>query len=312
MRSGRLSAVLVCIATSLVAAPAAQARSVTLTSPASGATTCTLKVKGQTASTTVPTRGAPRATLRMQINPHAAAGTYRVSLSCPPVRPVTARVRVSRSRAARRGVALGGAVRVTLGPKPSSVRPIAVPAKPSPGPAPSPAPPAGPVAGPNPKLPVIQHPDLSADAIAYADALWTDYWSAPTLQRFQNGECVALAAQMRWDIVVRAYKTAIAQWWMAGADGTVPGLYDWNAGTWDAHAASAGMEVGAEPRVGAIMVFHSSPTYLSPTGHVAYVNAVHADGSLTITEEHAPLLFVITQRELPAREMSGQDIDFIY
>jgi hypothetical protein len=306
MRSGRLSAILVCIATSLVAAPAAEARSVTLTSPASGATACTLKVKGQT--TTVPTRGAARATLRMQINPHAAAGTYRVSLTCRPVRSVTARVRVSRSRDARRGVALGGTVRVTLGPDPAAVRPIAVPAKPSPGP----APPAGPVAGPNPNLPVIQHPNLSADAIAYADALWTDHWSAPTLLRFQNGECVALAAQMRWDIVVRAYKTAIAQWWMAGAHGTVPGLYDWNAGTWDAHAASAGIEVGAEPRVGAIMVFHNSPTYVSATGHVAYVDAVHADGSLTITEEHAPLLFVITQRELPAREMSGQDIDFIY
>jgi hypothetical protein len=310
MRSRRLSAILVCAAFSLVAAPVAQARSVTLTSPTSGATRCTLKVKGQT--TTVPTRGAARATLRMKINPHAAAGTYRVSLSCPPVGPVTARVRVSRSRDARRGVALGGTVYVTLGPDPASARPTAVPTKPPPGSAPSPAPQAGPVAGPNPNLPVIQHPDLSADAIAYADALWTDHWSAPTLLRFQNGECVALAAQMRWDIVVRAYKTAIAQWWMAGAHGTVPGLYDWNAGTWDAHAAAAGMDVGAEPRVGAIMVFHNSPTYVSATGHVAYVNAVHADGSLTITEEHAPLLFVITQRELPAREMSGQDIDFIY
>ncbi len=92
----------------------------------------------------------------------------------------------------------------------------------------------------------------------------------------------------------------------AGAAGV-----SWDATFFDANAARAGIDVGATPRAGAAMVWHSSDFPAWP-GDVAYVNAVNPDGSLLITEAHAPTLWQIDQRVVPATEISGQDIDFIY
>ncbi len=42
------------------------------------------------------------------------------------------------------------------------------------------------------------------------------------------------------------------------------------------------------------------------------MNTVNPDGSLLITAEYAPTLWQVDQRVVPAAEISGQDIDFIY
>lgn len=52
-----------------------------------------------------------------------------------------------------------------------------------------------------------------------------------------------------------------------------------NAATWAVRAAAMGLPTGTTPRVGAAVV-----TKTAGAGHVAYVTAVHEDGSITVSE----------------------------
>jgi surface antigen len=52
-----------------------------------------------------------------------------------------------------------------------------------------------------------------------------------------------------------------------------------NASSWGYLAASYGLSVGTTPQVGAAVV-----TSTSGAGHVAYVEAVNGDGTITISE----------------------------
>ncbi len=64
-----------------------------------------------------------------------------------------------------------------------------------------------------------------------------------------------------------------------------------NADTWAARAAAQGIPTGSEPRVGAI----------GQQGmHVVYVEAVHGDGTVTISEMNWKGLYVISQRTVAA------------
>jgi hypothetical protein len=274
----------------LATAPAAQARAVTLSSAALGATSCTVTVNGERARQFV-VGNVATLNVRLGLDSHAASGLHEVELSCPPQRPVIRRVRVQRSRQARRGAALIRSARLSHSAEL----------------------PAGTVvAPPGPVLPAVEHPVLSAEAVAYADMLWATRWEGTYLPYFVGtGQCTELVAHKRPDIIARSVKVTIAKWKMGGGLGHVPAL-NWNATTWDANAAASGMDVGATPRAGAVMVYHYSPGFPVPSGHVAYVDAVHPDGSLSITEEHSPVLGQVRQRVVRAYEMSGKDIDFIY
>jgi surface antigen len=79
-----------------------------------------------------------------------------------------------------------------------------------------------------------------------------------------------------------------------------------NAWTWYQSAQTAGWQVGATPRVGSIMVTWESPTF----GHVAYVEAINADGSWVVSEMNYVGLGVIDQRVVRAGQV--RLIGFIY
>ncbi len=72
-----------------------------------------------------------------------------------------------------------------------------------------------------------------------------------------------------------------------------------NGGQWVARAAELGYATGTAPRAGAIA---------ETTGHVAYVEAVNGDGTITISEMNGPGGFgVVDTRTVPASQY-----DYIY
>ena len=80
-----------------------------------------------------------------------------------------------------------------------------------------------------------------------------------------------------------------------------------DAGFWYQNAAAAGYPVGARPRVGAIMV-----TWESYLGHVAYVEAVNADGSWTVSEMNFVAFGVIDKRTIKPGQLGSALVGFIY
>jgi surface antigen len=68
-------------------------------------------------------------------------------------------------------------------------------------------------------------------------------------------------------------------WWVASRR---PIPWTGNAWQWWGNARAFGLAEGSSPRPGAIMVMGISGS--SPQGHVAYVEAVNADGSFTVSE----------------------------
>ncbi len=69
-----------------------------------------------------------------------------------------------------------------------------------------------------------------------------------------------------------------------------------NANTWYARAASQGYSVGYTPRVGAVA--EATTGYM----HVAYVTAVHGDGTITVSEMNFRGWNVVSSRRVPANQ----------
>jgi LysM repeat protein len=80
-----------------------------------------------------------------------------------------------------------------------------------------------------------------------------------------------------------------------------------DAGWWYDNARAQGYSVGATPRVGAIMV-----TWESYLGHVAYVEAVNADGSWTVSEMNYVAFDVIDWRTIKPGQLGSRLVGFIY
>lgn len=68
-----------------------------------------------------------------------------------------------------------------------------------------------------------------------------------------------------------------------------------NANTWVSRASSQGYATGSTPRVGAVAYQPASSL-----GHVAYVEAVHNDGTVTVSEMNWRGLYVVTERRVAA------------
>lgn len=68
-----------------------------------------------------------------------------------------------------------------------------------------------------------------------------------------------------------------------------------NANTWVSRASSQGYGTGSTPRVGAVAYQPASSL-----GHVAYVEAVHNDGTVTVSEMNWRGLYVVTERRVAA------------
>lgn len=74
-----------------------------------------------------------------------------------------------------------------------------------------------------------------------------------------------------------------------------------NAAEWPAYARSYGYSVSNSPSAGSAIVFQQGLAGADPTyGHVAFVEAVNADGSLYISEMNVRGLNVISYRTIPA------------
>jgi CHAP domain len=337
-RAGRWAGTVLTVA---LAAPASAAAStsVRLSSNAHGSPTCSLSVDGAAVGQVSPD-GAARMLLGARVALTASPGRYRISFACARHAGQVVSVAVGAraphrshrdSRKPSAAASLLTGIRFTrvrdrtptpAQPTPPPHRPLPFTSNPQPPPSPTPPlllapnpqppPPPGanpPLPGPNPQLPVIQDPQIPAAVRTLAQSQWTP-WRPRYMNDFRNGQCTDIVAQLRPDIIDRAMLAMLARWDMAGSVGDYPNL-DWNATRWDANAASAGMAVAATPRAGSVMVIHTANESLSP-GHVAYVNAVNADGSLAVTEEHAPILGQVTHDTIPATQISGKDIDFIY
>ncbi len=80
-----------------------------------------------------------------------------------------------------------------------------------------------------------------------------------------------------------------------------------DAGYWYANASAQGYPVGPTPKVGAIMV-----TWESWAGHVAYVEAVNADGSWVVSEMNWIAFNVINERTIKPGQLGGKLVGFIY
>lgn len=71
-----------------------------------------------------------------------------------------------------------------------------------------------------------------------------------------------------------------------------------NADTWLSRAAAAGFATGSTPQVGAIA--YALTGYM----HVAYVEAVHSDGTITVSEMNFAGFDIISTRTAPANQFS--------
>lgn len=92
-------------------------------------------------------------------------------------------------------------------------------------------------------------------------------------------------------------------WWVASRR-DIP--WNGNAWSWFGNAQSAGRATGRQPRVGAIMVTWENRFY----GHVALVEAVHGDGSWTVSEMNYRGFGVVDRRRISAGQVPL--IGFIY
>ena len=101
-----------------------------------------------------------------------------------------------------------------------------------------------------------------------------------------------------------AYPWGQCTWWAYVRRhqlGLPVGSYFGNGQAWAASAARLGYRVDATPTVGAIIVFQPGQAGADLTyGHVAIVEQVHADGSITISESNVQGLGVISNRTLAA------------
>ena len=80
-----------------------------------------------------------------------------------------------------------------------------------------------------------------------------------------------------------------------------------NANQWIAGARAYGFAEGSTPRVGAIMV-----TAEGPIGHVAYVEAVHPDGSWTVAEMNFAAWNVVDRRTIHPGQIPLISPGFVY
>jgi len=71
-----------------------------------------------------------------------------------------------------------------------------------------------------------------------------------------------------------------------------------NASTWGIRAAEFGLPVGTTPSVGAVMVMSTASA--GGYGHVAYVTAVHANGTVTISEMNRIGWDMVDTRVIPS------------
>ncbi len=133
--------------------------------------------------------------------------------------------------------------------------------------------------------------------------------STPT---YNYSSAVYVAAGIRPSYGSNGYTYGYCTWYVADKRASVGRPLPTNLGnaiTWYSIAQAMGMEVGDTPRVGAVL-WHTPARSATSLGHVAYVEAVNADGSVLVSEMNYVGYAIVSTRTVPAAEMGGYR--FIY
>jgi surface antigen len=163
--------------------------------------------------------------------------------------------------------------------------------------------------------PGAAHADSSA--VIHADAVkWepsaTLFWTinqAAVMSLFENGECTAWAAFKRPDVLQQIIVHMVGVELAAKQDELLTGL---DARYWVLQAAASGIRTGRKPAAHGLMVFQPDVLNAGPNGHIAYVERVERNGKLRVSEMHAPSLYQVSYRTLPASAGRLAGVRFIY
>jgi surface antigen len=138
------------------------------------------------------------------------------------------------------------------------------------------------------------------------------FWSADgsaVKSLFHNGQCTQWALTRRPDVVRDGVEAIVSQ---EIASGQPEDMGDWDARYWAANARLAHIPTGHTPRAHALIVFQPGALGAGWAGHIAYVQKVYGDGSFLISEMHAPVLWRVSHRHLPADDARLGGVTFIY
>jgi surface antigen len=138
------------------------------------------------------------------------------------------------------------------------------------------------------------------------------FWTADgpaVASLFHNGQCTMWAQERRPDIVRAGVEAIVAR---ELADGQPEDPGNWNARNWPRYARLAHIPTGHAPQARALVVFQPGVLGAGPTGHIAYVQRVYANGSFLISEMHAPVLWRVTHQHLSAADGRLHGVTFIY
>jgi hypothetical protein len=141
----------------------------------------------------------------------------------------------------------------------------------------------------------------------------TLFWTvnqAAIMGLFQNGECTEWAAYKRPDVLEAIVMHTVGAELAAGDTNEI--LSGLDAQYWALQASAAGMRIGRKPAAHALMVFQPDVLNSGDNGHIAYVERVERNGKIRVTEMHAPNLFQVTYRTLPASAGRLAGVRFIY
>lgn len=260
-----------------------------------GARSCRLRAGN--ARRTVVLEGGTRVRYRFAIARAARPGRHTVTVRCD-ASSVAYRLIVRRGARKANGPLIAGRITALISGRPveddeAGREPLDEPAgrgrerRPDPLPSAAPLPP----------------PKTSTDA-PDVTRIWLD--EVKPLFEARSGECTQWAYEKRPDIVERAERMSIARWLDSRKPEDRYALAMGIASAWADGARAAGLLVDRTPAVGALMVEPGNP------GHVAYVEAVGADGLFDVTEMNAPTPGVVSGRTIDTAVIASEGLQFIH
>jgi surface antigen len=144
-----------------------------------------------------------------------------------------------------------------------------------------------------------------------AAAAWWATDGQKVLNGFHNGQCTDWASRKRPDVLQRVFTYAYA---LSVRLRHRVIVNNWDAGRWTAHARWAHIPTGHAPERGALMVFQRGEYggVVVPKSHIAYVENINGNGSIRVSQMHAPRLGQVTYHTFPAYVGRMSGISFIY
>lgn len=148
----------------------------------------------------------------------------------------------------------------------------------------------------------------AGQVLVIPDGVGPDFPPPPVVYQSQNGSGGAMPTVVKGCCLGPYAGTGFPVGWCTYYVATWRNVtWRGDAGWWYDNARAQGYAVGSTPKVGAIMV-----TWESYLGHVAYVEAVNADGSWTVSEMNYVAFDVIDWRTIHPGQLGSRLVGFIY